>query len=35
MVKVIMGLKGSVKSKMLIQSIIDAIATVSGSMVCI
>ena len=35
MVKVIMGLSGSGKTKQLIQSINDAIATESGSMVCI
>lgn len=35
MVKVIMGLKGSGKTKQLIQSINEAIATESGSMVCI
>ena len=35
MVKVIMGLSGSGKTKQLIQSIKDAIATESGSMVCI
>ena len=33
MVKVIMGLKGSGKTKQLIQSINEAIATESGSMV--
>ena len=35
MVKVIMGLSGSGKTKQLIQSINDAIAEESGSMVCI
>lgn len=35
MVKVIMGLKGSGKTKQLIHSINEAIATESGSMVCI
>ncbi|MCI8526471.1 MAG: hypothetical protein HFF17_11275 [Oscillospiraceae bacterium] len=35
MVKVIMGLSGSGKTKELIQSINDAISTESGSMVCI
>lgn len=35
MVKVIMGLSGSGKTKQLIQSINDAIAKESGSMVCI
>ena len=35
MVKVIMGLSGSGKTKQLIQSINEAIATESGSMVCI
>lgn len=35
MVKVIMGLSGSGKTKQLIQSINDAIATETGSMVCI
>ena len=35
MVKVIMGLSGSGKTKQLIRSINDAIATESGSMVCI
>ena len=35
MVKVIVGLKGSGKTKNLINAINEAIATESGSMVCI